>query len=353
MYRVEIYDMYQRSFVSFFMLDKDAVIYDDYLSPQTFNITAPADLVCEVRNTIKIAEDTTTVFSGYIDNIERTKTETTLTLAPLILLLNEQSIQNTHTTDFAGQINWQIYYDFRRPNPSLYTLPMYQYSNSPTTNWGGITVPYGAVLKNDMECILLARQTYGKFMYFGFANGSGWQGVPFFGFRTFTGQGIFEADLDNVIEKQVTESTDNGKNILIIWIPRENDPGNYNYYTCLLLDDGTIETTGDRKSEIAHPSLVEKVEREYRTYSTSELQALAIENLKPKTDNLEIKLTYRRKDPLARPEERRIGLPSRIFYNGKEVETFLTAKEYHRDTITLTFGMTRQGLVQKLNERED
>ena len=352
MYRAELFNMYTRSFVSFFMLDKNVTITDDYLSPRKFDIDAPAGLECEVKNTITIKDGTVTIYTGYIDNIAREKERTVLTVAPLMMLLNEQSIQNVRSTDWANQIDWQIWYDFRQPTPSLYSIPFYRYGNTPYSNWEGRQVPYGAVLKNDMECILLARKTFGKFLQFGLSPTDGWLGVPHYGYRKFTGTAKFDADFDNVIDKEIVESSQNGKNILIIWMPSENDPTNYVHYDCVLLDDGTIETNGTHKSDVSEPRLVTKVLNEYTQMSSSELYAQAVQNLKPSADNLNIKLTYKKGDKIGRPEDRIIGYPSEIYSNGKTYKTFLTGKIYNRDTITLVFGMTRQGLTEQLNEEE-
>ena len=352
MYRVEIFDMYERAFVSFFMLDKSVTIYEDYLSPRKFDITAPADQECEVKNTIRIADGKTTVYSGFIDNIKRDKTQTVITVAPLILLLNEQSVQNTTGTDFALQIDWQLYYDFRRTSPTLYPLPFWRWSNSPYSNWGGVTQPYGATLMNDKDCILLRRKTYGKFMTFGLATNRGWLGVPHYGFQKLSGYAIFEADTDNVIAKEIEETSQNGYNILMVWVPRQDAPGNYSWYTCLLLPDGTITTNGDRKDEITEPRITHKVMTEYRTFTSDELYNLAVQSLKPSTDSLTIKLTYKKDDKIGRPLDRPIGNRSKIYANGKLYETYQTGKITNRDTVTLIFGMTRTGLTEQLNEED-
>lgn len=352
MYRCEVFNMYTRSFVSFFMLDKGVTITDDYLSPRKFDIEAPADLECDVKNTIVIKDGTATIYSGYIDNIAREKTKTVLTVAPLMMLLNEQSIQNVSSTDWAWQIRRQIFWDFTQTTPSLYSVPFYMYSDTSTANWGGVTVPYGAELKNDMECIILRAKTYGKFLYFGMPTESSWLGVPHYGFRKFTGTAKFDADFDNVIDKEIVESSQNGKNILIIWMPSEDDPTNYVHYDCVMLDDGTIETTGTHKSDVSEPRLVTKVLSEYTTMTSSELYALAVQSLKPSADNLNIKLTFAKGDKIGRPEDRVIGFPSVIYANGKTYNTYMTGKIYNQDTITLVFGMTRQGLTEQLNEED-
>lgn len=353
MYRCELFDMYARSFVSFFMLDKDVTITDDYLSPRKFDIDAPAGLECEVRNIITIKDGKTTVYNGYIDNIAREKDRTVLTVAPLVMLLNEQSIQNVSSTDWRTQLKNQIWWDFTQSTPSLYSIPFYRYGDTSTANWDGRQVPYGAVLKNDMECVLLRAKTFGKFLYFGMAVGSSWLGVPHYGFRKFTDTAKFDADFDNVIDKEIVESSQNGKNILIIWMPSQNDPTNYVHYDCVLLDDGTIETNGSHKSDVSEPRLVTKVLSEYTAMTSSELYAQAVQNLKPSADNLNIKLTYKKGDKIGRPEDRLIGYPSEIYSNGKTYKTYLTGKIYNRDTITLVFGMTRQGLTEQLNSEED
>lgn len=351
MYRVEIFDSRATAFVSAFQLDKRTTIYYDYLNPRKFDIDGPADLTCEVRHTLRIADGTDYIFSGYIDNIDRGDTKTTLTVAPLVMLLNEMSIQNVGYTDWARQISLQLWYDFQQPTPSLYPLPLYRYSGSSYQyqSWDGVQRPYGAELKNDMECILLARRTYGKFLVWGIGSTQSSLGQAYYGFVKRTGWAIFDADFENVISKEITESSQNNKNMLIIWMPSQNDPNNYVHYTACLIN-GEIVVGDSRKYELTEWRMATKVLNEYTAMTTDEIKNMAVQYLKPAQDNLDIKLTYRRGDLIGRPEARNIGQPSRIYYQGKTYETYQTGVIYNKDTITLVFGMTRQGLTEQLNE---
>ena len=349
MFKVEIFDMFNASFMDSFMLDDSAEFTQDYMSPKTFDIVAPRSINAEPRNTIKVnrEENNGTVFIGWIQSIEREKTRTVLTLAPPLMLLNEKSVQNTSSTDWATNIRNQLYWDFQQSVPSLYSLPLVYYSSYPPSNWGGVQVTYGAVLQSDMTCIIEAAKIYGKFMYFSIGVSGSYLGKIYFGFYKTGNPVTIEADLDNILEKRINETVDGGYNIAILWYPTGST---HNHTDAVLMNGEIIKDYPDasHKNEIASPRLAEKLVNEAPDSSTA--WQFFREMLKPSADNYEIELTVKRDDKIV--TGLRIGQPVNIINEGRTYSTFVTGVTYRSDTTTYKFGTVRQGLTSKLNEED-
>ena len=353
MYRVELFDMYTKTFVSSFMMDRDTTIIEDYISPRSFDIEAPADIQANLRNTVRInSVGGEWSYSGsfFVSGIRREKHKTTLTLSPLILLLNLKSMQNTAYTDWASQIKQQLYWDFEQSTPSLYPIPFTHYSTSyPTTNWDGVLATYGAELLNDMDCVILAATTYGKFMKFDTNVNAGWEGIPCFGFLKFTNTVTIEADLENVIKKDIKETGKGGYNIRMYWYPQTAGSSAYYHHDGVLVNGTVQAATAQLKAQIAEPRIIAG-RTENPTPPQDEYQGFWKQNLKPSADDYEISLTFKTPDYVARPTALAIGQPVTIKSNGKDYSTFLTGREFSRNTITLKFGTIRTSLTAQLNQ---
>ena len=353
MYRVEIFNMFTRSFVSSFVLDRSTTIVEDYISPRSFDVTAPADIRVDLKNTVYI-EDAERSWgyrgSFYVSGIQRDKTKTVISLSPLILLFNEKSMQNIEYVDWAAQLNNQIWYDFRQPTPSLYSLPVTPYGASyPTSNWGGVNATYGAELLNDMDCFILAATTYGKFIRFDVNVSSGWLGVPCYGFLKFTNTITVEADLDNIIRKDINETKQGGYNIRMFWYPQSAGSTAYYHYDGVLVNGVVQAATSRLKAQITDPRIISKVS-DNPSPTSDDYWSFWKQSLKPSADSFEISITVKDDDRLVRPSTLRIGQPATIKSGGKDYSTYLTGKEIHRDTITLKFGTVRQALTAQLNQ---
>lgn len=354
MYRVELFNMYTKAFVSAFILDRGATIIEDYISPRSFDIEAPADIVAEIRNTVKISstQDNVGYFgSFYVSGIKRERTKTTLTLSPLMLLLNEKSMQNTGYSEWAKQINQQLWYDFRQSTPSLYSIPLTPYTDADLlpASWDGVTATYGAELLNDMSCVILARTTYGKFMQFETSTTSGSLGLPLYGFKKFTNTVTIEADLENIIKKDIKETSKSGYNLRMLWYPTSQGSSSYNHYDGILINGTVQQATARLKAQLTEPRLVAGV-TDNPSPASADIWNFWRQNLKPSADNYEISLTVKVPDAIIRPAELEVGQPAVIKSNGKDYNTFLTGREITRDTITLKFGTVRQALTAQLNE---
>lgn len=353
MYNIEIFDSYNRRFVDAFVANDDTVIKQDYINPVKFDVVGPAGLSCEIRNTVRIMKDNLNFFNGWISDIERTQTRTVLTLAPLILLFNEKSVQNVVFTDWARQIDRQIWYDFQQATPSLYAFPAVHWGNVNYDNWGGKVRPYGAELLNDMECMINAAKTYGLFMSFGLGQSAAWLGVCHYGFQKFTTERVIERDLDNIIEKEINETSANGYNIAMIWVKRSDDSDAYIHYDVLLIN-GDIVIDGSRKSEIDEPRLTVKKFDDRRRFTSDELYQMGVQMLKPSADSYDITLTVPIDDKIINnPMYWLFGQPTRIISGGKEYTTYFTGREVRKDTVKMKFGMTRQTLTSILNNERN
>lgn len=353
MYRVEVFDMYNTASKGGFLVDDSTEITYDYMSPKVFNLNAPKDFDVELRNTLEIYHDsngTSRVFTGYVKDLERTDHYTVLTVAPMIMLLNEKSVQNVRSTNWGLQIYWQIYYDFMQATPSLYSVPWMYWGSMPYANWNSPAVPYGASLLNDMDCIIEARRSRGKFMYFALGLASSNLGKPYFGFYRGGSAKTIEADLDNIIEKSIKETTQGGYNIRMLWCPRSEGSLNYLHYDAVLID-GEIISGGSRKNEIAEPRLASKVINTPNPDSSTVWQFFR-EMLKPQADNYEIELTLALDDSLVEPRPMVVGKPCRIISNGKTYETYYTGFTRKGGLITLKFGTVRRTLTAILNEED-
>lgn len=355
MYRVEVFDMYQKASKGVFFVDDSVQLEYDYISPKVFSLKAPKDFDADLRNTLEIYHDSNPmarVNTCYVKDVERTDDATVLTVAPLIMLLNEKSVQNVQSNTWGLQLWWQIHYDFIQATPSLYSVPWHYWSALPYTNWAGVTKPYGATLLNDMDCIIEARKTVGKYMTFAIGTLSSNLGHPYFGFLTGgSTPKVIEADLDNIIEKKISETTQGGYNIAMLWYPSAEGSTHYIHSDAVLID-GVIYADGSRKSEIAEPRLASKVIETPNPDSDTVWQFFR-EMLKPTSDNYEIELTVALNDTLIEPASTPIGRKTKIISNGREYDTYYTGWVRQGDLITMKFGTIRQSLTAILNSEED
>lgn len=350
MFKVEIFDMYSSSFQDAFMVGSEVEFSFDYMAPKPITVRGPADLTAAPRNTVRVNrdDDNLFVYAGYIQTLERTPTATILTIAPLMMLLNEKSMQNTKGVDWGHQLWWQIYYDFQQTNRSLYPVPWILDTRYPYQNWDGVKQTYGAELLSDMECIIEAARTYGKFMRFAFGTGGSSLGRPYFGYYKYTNTKTIEADLDNIISKEINETTKGGYNIRILWFPISEGSTAYNHYDAVLIN-GQIIQDYTLKPTIADPRMVEKVVSTPNPTAT-EVNQFFRQSLKPASDNFEISITIRRDDKIIGTVG--IGQPCSIISGGKTYNTYCTGYTYRVDTVTYKFGTVRQELTALLNSEE-
>lgn len=351
MYRCELFDMYRMVSKGGFLFNDDVEISFDYMSPRAISIPAPKECEAELRNTLLIydeAQGTSNIYQGFVKDIERTDTKTVLTVAPLMMLFNEKSVQNVAYTDWARQLQAQIWWDFQQPTPSLYSVPWVVWGSYPYTLWGGVERPYGAELLNDMDCIINARKTYGKFMRFSCGVLTSNLGRPYFGFLNWNTRKVIEADLDNIIEKTINETTQGGYNIRQLWYPVSEGSLNYGHYDAVLIN-GVIYADGSRKNEITEPRLISKV-TDTTSPDSDTRWSFFREMLKPQADNFEISLTVSIDDTLIQPRGMIVGRPVDIIAGGRTYSTHYTGFTRKGDLIVLRFGTVRRSLTSILNE---
>lgn len=357
MYNVELFNMFTNEFVDHFLIGQEMAFGVDYISPKAIEVKAPSDINIELKNTCRVFDvdrDNMLIYQGYVQGFQRDMTETKVTLAPLMMLLNEVSMQNiadeTYDQNWAYQIYRQIIWDFAQTTPSLYKVPWVYWSGQPISNWGNNKkVGYGAELKSDMDCIVSARKAKGLYMYFSLYTTGSNMGRPAFGFYPVRSVFTIEADLDNVLDRKINETIKEGYNIAIIWYPIGS--GNYQHTDAVLINGEIVKDYPDasHKSEISDPRLVEKVIDHQPT--AEERNTLFASMLQAGSDNVEIELTFKMKDRLIDPYWT-IGRPTNIITSKKTYRTYCTGYSRRGELLTLKFGTVRQDLTDILN-RED
>lgn len=345
--------MFTNTFVDNFAVNSDVEFSVDLLSPRAMTVKAPANINVELKNTVRVRDldRRQTIYVGYVQDIERDSNSTSVTIAPIMMLLNEVSMQNVfddiYDQGWAYQIHQQIYNDFWDETPSLYKIPWVYTSGYPMANWGGIKkVGYGAEMKNDMECVISRAKAKGLYMRFALYTSGSNLGRPAYGFYKPSTEFTLEADLENVIERRISETSKEGYNSAIIWYPSD-DLGNHGRYSACIID-GQIVYGYDARMTLENPRLIEKVIDHAPT--EDERIKLFGSMLQVGSDNVEIELTYKRGDKLITSWSE--GRPVKIVTAQKTYNTYCTGYSRKGDLITLKFGTVRQGLTQLLNSEE-
>lgn len=351
MYNVELFNMFTNSFVDHFLIGQDVAFGVDYISPKTIEVTAPAGINIELKNTVRVRDmdRNTTVFLGFVQGFRRDEKATEVTLAPIVMLLNEISMQNVfddiNDKNWAYQIYNQIYNDFSRSTPTIYKIPWVYANAYPISNWGNEKkVGYGAELKNDMDCVISRAKAKGLYMRFGLYTSGVNLGRPSFGFYKFTNSFTVEADLDNVIDRKITETTKEGYDTALLWTPVDN-LGNYVSWSACIIN-GQVEYGYDERMTIENPRLIQKVLNADVTAEEREKQFLSM--LQVGSDNVEIELTFKQGDRLIASYWNE-GKPATIITKQKTYNTYCTGYSRKGDLLTLKFGTVRQDLTDILN----
>lgn len=351
MYNVELFDMFNNTFVDHFLLNDDIEIGHDYISPRTIDVKAPADINIALKNTVRVRDIDRgkTIFVGFVQGFRKDINATEVTLAPIVMLLNEMSMQNVfddiNNQNWAYQIHNQIYNDFSRSTPTIYKIPWVYASSYPISNWSNEKkVGYGAELKNDMDCVISRAKAKGLYMRFGLYTSGANLGRPSYGFYKFTSSFTVEADLDNVIDRKITETIKEGYDTALLWTPRDN-LGNYNSWSACIIN-GRVEYGYNERMTIENPRLIQKVLDAEVTAAEREKHFLSM--LQVGSDNVEIELTFKQDDKLIAPYWSE-GKPATIITKHKTYNTYCTGYSRKGDLLTLKFGTVRQGLTDILN----
>ncbi len=339
MYRVEFFDIRKGSFRSACFISRQTEIPFDYLAPESFQITCPVISV-EIMDAVRISKDSQKVFEGFVSAVEGTDKETLVSLAPFLMMIDVLSVQNVRYTNWSYQLYQQLIWDYTQPVPSLFPLPL-QYSGG-MDNWQGVQTVYGAELKSDMECIISAAEIYGKFMDF-FLLDSLKIGYKFL---LTPPEIVIEADLENIIDKQINVDFNAGYNMAMIWFP-SGDGENYNHRHAYKLTDGSISYNLSDAAKITEPRMTSK-QQDRDFASDTEAQNALLEMLKPASGDNEILLTVKADDRIIRPLELQIGQPARIISAGKEYAASLTGRNITGGSVQLVFGYVRNELTKKL-----
>lgn len=354
MYKLEIFNYTTQSFVRARAIPDTTPLEYDYLSPSVWTITTPQELPgIDIFNTVRVTNNNKILYEGYIYAFKHTENGTELSIRPLIKLLDVVSVQNQPSSgDWAWQIRMQIWYDFQQvlsetTAPSLYPLPwVYAEEKGNNNSWGGARYTYGPILATDLSCVQLARTVAGRYMGFGIDPETF---APAFWFMRTPDRITIEADLPNIIKKEINESsgTGTGANIAKLWYPSDETGTNYNSYSAYILPDGTISYNWRDKGRVTNPRVKARQLTAQPTDRTAR-QNMLLELLKPQAANNTIKLTVSEADKIIDPENMQIGTPAIILNGGKSYQTTLTGWHREGDLITLIFGAVRNDLTKKL-----
>lgn len=356
MYKLEIFNYTTQSFVRARIIPNETVLEYDYLSPSIWTISTPQELPdIETFNTVRVTDNDKILYEGYIYAYKHTETGTEISIRPLIKLLDVVSVQNQPSGgDWAWQIRRQIFYDFQQEltettAPSLYPLPwIYAEEKGASSSWQNAKYTYGPILATDLSCVQLARTVDGRYMGFGIDPATF---APAFWFMATPDPVTIEADLPNIIKKEIDESsgTGTGANIAKLWYPVDDSGTNYNSYSAYILPDGTVSYNWRDKGRVKNPRVKARQLTAEPTDRTARRNML-LELLKPEAANNIIKLTVRQGDKIIDPENMQIGTPAIILNGGKSYQTTLTGWRREGDLITLIFGAVRNDLTKKLIE---
>lgn len=348
MYKFEIFKRMDFSFQDYGFFSKDVKIVYDYLSPQSFTVKVNKIVNCELLDLIRIGDEgTRNIYSGYISNIEILNNKTTLTISPIVNLLDCESIQSTEK-EWGKAIFYQIFHDYTRTTPTLYRLPIKFNSARPYTNWGDVENPYPDKLKSTKAVIIDRAKQNNLFLYF-FINARASSIYVNF-LKPATDVKVIEADLDNIINKKITVNSNTGPNIAIMWQPEGDADGGYVFWTLVKTDRGEFTTDKAAHLNIAVPRVISEVMNSPDEYTYAEVYQKLREMLGAANDsnNNNIKLTVLLEDKIIDPLNMQIGQPVKIISEGKTYTTTYTGYSRGRKTIELTFGSVRTELTKIL-----
>lgn len=348
MYKFEIFKRTDFSFQDYGFFSKDVKIVYDYLSPQSFTVKVNKIVNCELLDLIRIGDDQKrNIYSGYISNIEILNNKTTLTISPIVNLLDCESIQSTEK-EWGKAIFYQIFHDYTRTSPTLYRLPIKFNSARPYTNWGNVENPYPDQLKSTKAVIIDRAKQNNLFLYF-FINARASSVYVNF-LKPLTDVKTIEADLDNIINKKITANSNIGPNIAIVWQPKEDANGGYLAWIMVKTDRGEFTTDAAARFNVAVPRVVSEVMQSKNEYTYDEIYKKRREMLGAANDsnNNNIKLTILIDDKIIDPLNMQIGQSVKIVSEGKTYNTTYTGYSRGRSTIELTFGAVRTELTKIL-----
>ena len=348
MYKFEIFKRTDFSFQDYGFFSKDVKIVYDYLSPQSFTVKVNKIVNCELLDLIRIGDDQKrNIYSGYISNIEILNNKTTLTISPIVNLLDFESIQSTEKK-WGKAIFYQIFHDYTRTAPTLYKLPIKFNSAYPYTNWGDFENPYPNQLKSTKAVIIERAKQNNLFLYFYINAIANSIYVNFL--KPSADVKIIEADLDNIINKKITVNANTGPNIAIIWQPKEDANDGYLAWIMVKTDRGEFTTDAAARFNVAVPRVVSDVMKSKDEYTYAEIYQKRREMLGAANDsnNNNIKITVMLDDKIIDPLNMQVGQPVKIVSEGKTYNSTYTGYSRGRNTIELTFGTVRTELTKIL-----
>ena len=348
--------MYTKTNVDYFVCEETR-LETDYLSPRASTLTAPSGIKCELRNTIRVLDDDNfLIYVGFISAIDRDDKKTLISAKPVMALLDEISLINTNQSNYAWQIYQQILNVFGSlQNPtggSLYPVPWSFINGYIINNWQNEAKIYNdAPLMSVMDLVIDARTLCNRWMRFDVGATTNNLGCPCYGFEKNADSIIVEADLDSIIEREISVTNKGGYNVGFIW-NWDADLQGWAYFPYVLNDDGTIEidTWNNKRKQMADARITNK--RFDKAVTRAEADEIIKTMLSPSQTNFCIKIKVKKDYPLFKFKEYNLGQECDVIYNGITYKTNLTGWAIEGDVVEYTFGTLRESLTDILNREK-
>ena len=340
-YNVEIFNR-DFEYVSHQQIERPDII-EDYLSPEEFTVTM-FNAAANKGDYIRFDD-----YVGVISEITKgekqmevsVKAFTSLFSVPILFDTDYQGGDVSLEAFIAGEIDalFIATADSEQEIPRLTVMPM-----SATYDWGfHITSTeegqHRAIINLYDSIISRACEKYQITLR------------PVFDFRhktitlyigTVSGNKTIEADLPNVLQKAITETTsENAVNKLTVY----DSNGYTQSITYYLHTDGTYSTTNTDRVTPVVLDVKSATADEGKTFAQAAAE-VAAETFGQKEYRDLIELTVTKDDTLINPLTMQIGQLATIISGGRSYTTILTGREI-TDTVKLTFGIERVDLTKQ------
>lgn len=345
MYRIEIFTD-QMEYASADILPDDIKIELDYLAYDSYTVTTRI-ISCKKGYFTHITKDGVTIADGIVASVYPSKTMQEISIQPINAMFDQEvfySPINDCITWLANNITAQYINNAdtvqNRPVSVIYTVAQ---SSLPLT--GGFNLNKTT---NILSVMISALKTYGVVcdcsldLQIKKVVVNIYQEVEVF---------HLEADLENVLESDVTLGDSYGSTNKVIIRKTDEDDAFILDRTYYLHTDGSINTTDNNRIQPVFWELVILQQTSTMTDAewNSDANTKAKEVLTPTQYDQEILLKYHSSDTIAKPLERPIGSTGEIHIKGEVYSTILTGKTIKGNVVTLIFGAIRTTLTKKLN----
>lgn len=331
MYKIEIFSEKMQYLSSAFLPDGTNIEFD-YLTLDSITVTV-TDIKAYCGCFTHIT-DSSIAFDGIVSDVQPGKHTVNLTIKPLLALF-DFSVFCTGISDAADFIESAITAQMVSNGDVLQNRPVVV-TNSVSAASRPISVSDSTVNLDDV--IISAIKSYGIVVDASLDMKNLKINADI---REAKDTITIEADLENVVEKEVTLGNSyGGTNKITIRNTTTSAQATYYLHT-----DGTItEVDTDRVT----PVFFKYMDLEDSETWDALAKAQAVQAMTPSMSDNEIKLSYIFDDKIARPFEKKIGTLATIYTGRTAYRSILTGWSIESNLITLVFGSIRVDLTKKL-----